>query len=168
MLINAGGTGESTAGDVATLLATANFQTVPAPAGSYGDAIPGLGFQTADAAGGSFTCASPINGSIWLTKYGTGARARRRQHVFRHDGNQWGHAPAKRPQCPSKQHAQLWNCECGNRRTLTFGPITAATLGGLSGVQNLTLTNAASGPVALSVGNNNQGTAYSGSISAAR
>ncbi|MGA2066341.1 MAG: autotransporter-associated beta strand repeat-containing protein, partial [Thermoguttaceae bacterium] len=47
---------------------------------------------------------------------------------------------------------------------LSFGGLTAATLGGLTGGGNLTLTNTASAPVALSVGNNNANTSYSGTI----
>ena len=52
--------------------------------------------------------------------------------------------------------------------TLNFGttgtPLTAATLGGLKGSQNLTVQNssAANVSVALSIGNNNQSTTYSG------
>ena len=46
--------------------------------------------------------------------------------------------------------------------TLSFGSSTSATLGGLSGAQNLALTNASSGAVNLSVGNNNANTIYSG------
>ncbi len=48
---------------------------------------------------------------------------------------------------------------------LSFGPLTAATFGGLSGPGSLKLANSASSPVALSVGNNNVGTTYSGTLS---
>jgi autotransporter-associated beta strand protein len=43
--------------------------------------------------------------------------------------------------------------------------VTAAVFGGLKGNQNLALTNAANGAVALTVGGNNQSTIYGGSIS---
>lgn len=48
---------------------------------------------------------------------------------------------------------------------LSFGQSTALTLGGLKGSQNLALTNAASGAVALTLGGNNQSTTYSGTLS---
>jgi fibronectin-binding autotransporter adhesin len=49
--------------------------------------------------------------------------------------------------------------------TLSFGTLTSATFGGLSGAQNLALTNTTPANVALSVGNNNQNTTYSGVLS---
>jgi autotransporter-associated beta strand protein len=48
--------------------------------------------------------------------------------------------------------------------TLSLGAVTNATLGGLQGNQNLALFNGATG-VALSIGNNNQSTSYSGALS---
>ncbi len=50
---------------------------------------------------------------------------------------------------------------------LSFGSVTAANFGGLSSSQNLALTNASAGPVALSVGNNNASTTFSGILSGA-
>jgi fibronectin-binding autotransporter adhesin len=51
----------------------------------------------------------------------------------------------------------------GNGGTLSFGALTSATLGGLAGSSGtLTLNNAAGSAVALSVGNNNQSTVYTG------
>lgn len=49
--------------------------------------------------------------------------------------------------------------------SLSFGTLTSATLGGLSGAQNMVLTNTTPAAVALSVGNNNANTAYSGQLS---
>ena len=46
--------------------------------------------------------------------------------------------------------------------TLSFGSLTAATLGGLAGPGTLALGNTASAPVTLSVGNNNANTTFSG------
>ena len=46
--------------------------------------------------------------------------------------------------------------------TLSFGSLTAATFGGLTGPGTLGLANASSSAVALSVGNNNAYTAFSG------
>jgi autotransporter-associated beta strand protein len=48
---------------------------------------------------------------------------------------------------------------------LSFGALSSATFGGLQGTGNLTLNNAASGAVALSVGGNNTSTTFSGTLS---
>ena len=50
---------------------------------------------------------------------------------------------------------------------LSFGSLTAATLGGLTGPGTLGLTNTASAAVALSVGNNNASTTFSGMLQGA-
>ena len=64
------------------------------------------------------------------------------------------------------------NLGAGDTGTVGFGvssttTITAATVGGLSGSRNLALQNIAASPaaVALSVGNNNKSTTYSGTMS---
>jgi len=49
--------------------------------------------------------------------------------------------------------------------TLSFGSLTSATLGGLQGSQNLSLTNASAGNVALSIGGNGSDTTFSGVLS---
>ena len=49
--------------------------------------------------------------------------------------------------------------------SVTFSGITAATLGGLSGSQNLSLSNTAAAALALTVGNNNSNTIYTGAFS---
>ena len=49
--------------------------------------------------------------------------------------------------------------------TLVFTNITAATLGGLTGTNNLVLTNAAGAALTLTVGNNNGSTIYTGTLS---
>jgi autotransporter-associated beta strand protein len=49
--------------------------------------------------------------------------------------------------------------------TLSFGSLTAATLGGLSGSRGLALSNDFATAVALSVGNNTSNTAYTGILS---
>jgi fibronectin-binding autotransporter adhesin len=51
--------------------------------------------------------------------------------------------------------------------TLSFGTLSAATLGGLTGTQNVALTNTTSGAVALTIGNNNETSSYNGSLSGA-
>jgi fibronectin-binding autotransporter adhesin len=48
--------------------------------------------------------------------------------------------------------------------TIGFGTLSSATLGGLSGNQYVTLTNSVPAAVALSVGNNNTNTVYSGNM----
>ena len=45
---------------------------------------------------------------------------------------------------------------------LSFGSLTAATLGGLAGSGTLSLANSSSAAVVLSVGNDNASTTYSG------
>ncbi|HTR43225.1 MAG TPA: autotransporter-associated beta strand repeat-containing protein [Pseudomonadales bacterium] len=52
-----------------------------------------------------------------------------------------------------------------NGGSVSFNGVTAVTLGGLSGNQNLSLLNQASVAVALTVGNNNATTMYSGVLS---
>ena len=47
---------------------------------------------------------------------------------------------------------------------LSFGTLTAATLGGLSGAQNLNLFNTTPAAVALTIGNNNANSTYSGGL----
>ena len=47
---------------------------------------------------------------------------------------------------------------------LSFGTLAAAAIGGLTGPGTLSLANASSGAVALSVGNNNASTTYSGTL----
>ena len=55
---------------------------------------------------------------------------------------------------------------CQRRGSLTFGGLTALTLGGLKGSGgNVSLTNASSAAVTLTVGGNNDSTTYSGVIS---
>jgi len=53
----------------------------------------------------------------------------------------------------------------GDTGTLSFGTLAAATFGGLKGERDLALENADADPVALSVGNNDQSTTYSGNLS---
>jgi fibronectin-binding autotransporter adhesin len=52
-----------------------------------------------------------------------------------------------------------------NGGTLDFGALTAASLGGLQGSQNLDLLNLSSAPITLTVGGNNSTTTYSGILS---
>ncbi|WP_367873306.1 beta strand repeat-containing protein [Luteolibacter sp. Populi] len=49
--------------------------------------------------------------------------------------------------------------------SLSFGANSAATLGGLAGNKNLDLTNSIPGPVALTLGGNNEPTVYTGILS---
>jgi autotransporter-associated beta strand protein len=50
---------------------------------------------------------------------------------------------------------------------LSFGTLTAATLGNLTGSQNLSLLNVSAGAVTLTVGNNNSNATYTGDLSGA-
>jgi autotransporter-associated beta strand protein len=53
----------------------------------------------------------------------------------------------------------------GGSGTLSFGSLTAATFGGLSGNSNLALSNTSSAAVALTVGANGESTSYAGILS---
>jgi len=53
----------------------------------------------------------------------------------------------------------------GGPGTLSFGSLTAATFGGLSGNSNLALSNTSSAAVALTVGANGESTSYAGILS---
>lgn len=53
----------------------------------------------------------------------------------------------------------------GQGGSVSFGTLTSATLGGLKGNQNLSLTNTNLAAVALTIGNNGQTTSYSGVLS---
>ena len=55
----------------------------------------------------------------------------------------------------------------GGAGSLSFGPLTTATFGGMSGSTNLVLGNASSAAVALSVGTNGGSNTYSGAFSGA-
>lgn len=52
-----------------------------------------------------------------------------------------------------------------NGGTLSFGTLTSATLGGLSGSGNIALTNTTPAAVAANIGGNNQTTSYTGTLS---
>lgn len=54
--------------------------------------------------------------------------------------------------------------DCSSSGTLAFGVLGNASVGGLKGVETLTLANSSGAPVVLSVGGNNQATEYSGTI----
>lgn len=60
-----------------------------------------------------------------------------------------------------------FNTQSGTVGSLSFGTLTTATLGGLKGSNGMALRNDSSSAVALSVGNNNQDTTYSGVLSGA-
>jgi fibronectin-binding autotransporter adhesin len=51
--------------------------------------------------------------------------------------------------------------------TISFGNLTAVTLAGLEGSDNLTLNNGGTGPVTLTIGNNNVSSAYTGVLNGA-
>jgi len=61
------------------------------------------------------------------------------------------------------QDGTLWYNNQGG--SLSFGTLTAATLNGLFGSQNLALINSTSAPVALTLGVNNAGGTFSGNLS---
>jgi autotransporter-associated beta strand protein len=163
LVVNAGGTGEWTAANIATLLANATFAAPPGT--NYGYAAT-FGFDTGDAVGGSFTYGSPIGGPISLIKNGAGVLVLSAANTFSGPtliNN--GTLQLNNPNALQNSTLDYGSTYGGSGGTLNFGTVTAATLGGLTGVQNLSLTNAASTAVALTVGGNNQGGSYSGAMS---
>jgi fibronectin-binding autotransporter adhesin len=64
----------------------------------------------------------------------------------------------------SPQSLQWSTLDTSGSGFLSFGPLTTATLGGLSGTGQLKLSNAASAAVLLYAGLNNIGTTYSGTL----
>ncbi|MEZ5386880.1 MAG: autotransporter-associated beta strand repeat-containing protein [Prosthecobacter sp.] len=65
----------------------------------------------------------------------------------------------------SHQNALSGSTYAGGSGTLSFGSLTAVTFGGLAGSTGLALNNESSAAVALTVGANNDSTAYSGVLS---
>jgi formylglycine-generating enzyme required for sulfatase activity len=119
--------------------------------GSGGDAC-------VNTAGYSVTLASLLSGPGGLTKSGNGMLTLAGTNNYR--GNtlvRSGTLTLAQP--PGLQNSTL---DTSGNGILSFGTLTAATLGGLTGPGALSLSNTASAAVALSVGNNNGNTTYAG------
>ena len=137
-----------------TLQASGSFSTsVPMTLAASGSGA------TFDTAGNAVTLSGQLSGSGSLTKLGNGALTLATTNTYSGNtlisggtlalGNAW-----------ALQQSTL-NASGG---ALTFASPTAATLGGLSGPGAISLTNASSAAVALSVGNDSASTTYSGTL----
>lgn len=100
-----------------------------------------------------------ISGSGGISKSGSGTAVLHSSNTFSGDTRVTGGALQLNAATALQQSTLDYNRYGGN---LSFGTLTAATLGGLSGNQDLTLVNAAGGSVALTVGANGQSTTYAG------
>jgi fibronectin-binding autotransporter adhesin len=104
-----------------------------------------------------------LSGSVLLGKVGAGTLTLNAENTFTGDTNivgtlALGNARALQN---STVNYQDWSAA----GYLRFGSLTDATLGGLKGNRSLTLVNDSFSPVALSVGNNNQSTTFTGVLS---
>jgi autotransporter-associated beta strand protein len=110
---------------------------------------------------GTITLSGQVSGNYGLTKVGTntlilsGANSYTGVTTLNSGTLQLGNSQALQNSTLDYNYAGL----------LSFGSLAGSTFGGLKGSQNLPLQNASSAAVALSVGNNNADTAYSGVLS---
>eukprot|EP01034_Spumella_vulgaris_P014685 gene14685-18767_t len=151
---NVGGTGEFTSAHLSTLLG-GNFAS-----GST------LGFDTTTAASGRFTYTGTLAGAIGLSKIGSGTLVLSAANTFTGTATvssgtlQLGNSLALQNSTvifdnPGFSSNPLLPITGGS---LSFGSLSAATVGGLSGAQWLPLANNTSGAVALTVGGNHANT----------
>ena len=154
LAINAGGSGEWTAVNVAALLSHATFSTGSA-----------LGIDTTNASGGYFAYGNVIGGSLGLIKLGTNTLTLSGANSYSGDTTiNGGTLMLARNNALANSTLDYKWFKGG---VLSFGTLTDATLGGLKGDLGLSLTNSNSVAVALTVGNNSQSTTYSGALSGA-
>jgi len=102
-----------------------------------------------------------ISGSGSLTKTGAGALTLANANTFTGDTVIAGGTLVIGGSTSLQNSTLNYNNQGG---ALSFGSWTAATLGGLKGAQSLSLLNTGGSGVALSVGNNNQNTTFTGTI----
>lgn len=117
-----------------------------------------------DTAGYNATSYCPLSGVGGLKKLGSGELILQGENTFSGDTKIYAGDLAMNV-AYALQNSTLDYDNYGG--SLSFGNITSATLGGLKGSQNLSLLNAQSNSVSLTVGNNNQSTIYSGNLSGA-
>jgi len=110
---------------------------------------------------GSQSAGSIVSGSGSLTKTGGGALTLANANTFTGDTVIAGGTLVIGGATSLQNSTLNYNNQGG---ALSFGSGIAATLGGLKGAQNLSLLNTGSTGVALSVGNNNASTTYTGVI----
>lgn len=151
LTIPVGGTGEWTVADLQSILVKNPF---------WSNSI--LGLDTTNAPGGNFTFDNPINRNVTLVKLGSNSltlsSASNLLGMVKINGGALvlGH--------PLALQSSL--LDYGNYGgSLSFGTLTAATLGGLKGTQDLVLENANAEPVALTIGSSGTPCTYSGVLS---
>lgn len=145
LTVETGTTGYWKAGDIATLLTNAAFHQ-----GST------LGIRT----NSNFSYDNAIGGCQSLWKDGANTLTLSAANDFTGDTRIGGGTLAL-ANTNALQNSTIDNNGGG---TLSFGTLTAATFGGLKGSSDLSLTNANSTAVALTVGGNEQSTTFSGKL----
>ena len=106
----------------------------------------------------STTYSGVLSGAIGLWKEGSGVLTLGGANTFTGETRVNG-GQLRLDNALALQNSTLVGCN------LSFGTLTAVTLGGLTGSSNHLLMNELGEPVALSVGKNNQSTAYDGQLS---
>ncbi len=141
-----------------TLQANGSFSTtLPMTLGISG------GGATIDTAGHVLTLSGPLSGPGSLTKIDSGTLTLAATNTYSGNTLIGGGTLV----LGSPLALQDSTFDTSGSGTLSFGSLTAATLGGLTGPGTLALSNSAPSAVALSVGNNNAGTTYSGTLQGA-
>ena len=148
LAVSAGGSGW-TAANIATLLSSnsSHFTTGSA-----------LGIDTT---GGSLAYTGNLSGNLGLVKFGANALTLSAASTYNGNTLISGGTLA----LGSPLVLQNSTLDSSGSGTLSFGSLTAATLGGLTGPGALGLSNSGAIAVTLSVGNNNASTTYSGALS---
>ena len=113
-----------------------------------------------DTTGGSLAYAGSISGNMGLVKLGSNVLALSAASTYYGNTLIGGGSLA----LGSPLALQNSTLDTSGSGTLSFQSLTTATLGGLSGPGTLGLANTSSSAVALSVGNNNANTTYSGML----
>ncbi len=119
------------------------------------------GNATVDTAGHTVTLSGSLSGPGGLTKTDSGTLVLAATNTYTGDTLISG-GTLQLTNAKALQDSTLNTSGTGS---LNFDSLTAATLGGLKGSHNLSLTNTATAAVALTVGNNNANTTYTGSLS---
>ena len=128
------------------------------------NSVAGLSTLTVGNVNGSGAFNGLICGNIALTKVGTGTQTLFGTGTNTFSGDTTVYAGTLSVSNALALQKSTLNYVGG---TVSFGGgLTAFTLGGLAGSQNMGLTNALGAVIALTVGNNNSDTVYSGSLSA--
>ncbi len=127
------------------------------------NSVAALSTLTVGNGNGSGAFNGVIAGAIALTKVGAGTQTLFGTGINTFSGDTTVYAGTLSVSNALALQKSTLNCAGG---TVSFGGgLTAFTLGGLAGTQNLGLTNALGASVALTVGNNSSNTVYSGVLS---